>query len=214
MLSVSASTRLKATVAILLGASILMYSMSHGEAIVPRQTLRELPNNLANWSGEDRPIPDQVLRTVGVTDYANRVYYDSSGAPVMLYIGYYGSQRTGDTIHSPKNCLPGSGWDPIESRHASISIPGGHDIIVNEYAIQKDLDKELVFYWYQSRGRVIADEYSGKFWMMVDAIYRNRTDGSLVRVMTPINDGEAKAHTRLVEFTQLAYPQIDALLPK
>jgi EpsI family protein len=154
------------------------------------------------------------VQAVGVSDYTSRIYFRPDDAPVDLYIGYYASQRTGDTIHSPKNCLPGSGWDPIKAAYATISIPGGRDIMVNEYVIQKDQDKQLVFYWYQGRGRVIASEYSGKFWMMADAITRNRTDGSLVRVITPMNDGEAKARARLVEFTEEAFPEIDALLPK
>ena len=149
-----------------------------------------------------------------MTDYTSRLYVRRDDAPVGLYIGYYASQRTGDTIHSPKNCLPGSGWDPIESGYATIPISGGHDIVVNEYVIQKGQDKQMVFYWYQSRGRVIASEYAGKFWMMADAISRDRTDGSLVRVITPINAEEAEARSRLAAFTQMAFPKIDALLPK
>ena len=113
-------------------------------------------------------------------------------------MGYYGSQKTGDTIHSPKNCLPGAGWDPVRSGFATISAAGGRQIVVNEYVIQQDEDKQLVFYWYQGRGRVIASEYAGKFWMVGDAISRNRTDGALVRLNTPINDNEASARARLV----------------
>ena len=85
---------------------------------------------------------------------------------------------------------------------------------MNEYVIQRDQDKQLVLYWYQSRGRVIASEYSGKFWMIADAISRNRTDGSLVRLITSMNDGETPAQSRLVRFTQLIFPNLDGLLPK
>jgi EpsI family protein len=176
--------RLWVTAGILLGASLLFHSMSHGEPIVLRQSLHELPYTIANWMGQERPLQDQVVQAVGVTDYTSRLYVRPADAPVDLYIGYYASQRTGDTIHSPKNCLPGSGWDPVESGYATIPIPGRRDIVVNEYVIQKDQDKQLVFYWYQSRGRVIASEYAGKFWMMADAISpRSRTDGSLVRLV-------------------------------
>jgi len=149
-----------------------------------------------------------------VSDYTNRVYFADGIAPVQLYVGYYESQKTGDTIHSPKNCLPGSGWDPIRSGFATISVAGERKIIVNEYVIQQDQNKQLVFYWYQGRGRVIASEYAGKFWMVADAISRNRTDGALVRLITPINDNEAGARSRLVGFTQSLFPQLDEMIPK
>jgi EpsI family protein len=112
-----------------------------------------------------------------------------------------------------KNCLPGAGWDPVQSGYATISIPGGRNIVVNEYVIQHGLDKQLVFYWYQGRGRVVATEYSGKFWMVADAIARNRTDGALVRLIIPVNGDEQKARDRLMGLTQLMFPQLDALIP-
>jgi EpsI family protein len=155
-----------------------------------------------------------MVQAVSVSDYTNRVYFADGIAPVQLYVGYYGSQKTGDTIHSPKNCLPGSGWDPVRSGFATISVAGGRQIVVNEYVIQQDQNKQLVFYWYQGRGRVIASEYAGKFWMVADAISRNRTDGALVRLITPINDNEPSAQTRLVGFTQSIFPQLDEIIPK
>jgi len=206
--------RLSVTAGILLGASVLLHTVSHGEPVVPRQPLRELPYIFANWRGQERPVQEQSVQVLGVSDYTNRVYFEPADAPIQLYIGYYASQKTGDTIHSPKNCLPGSGWDPIKSGYTTIPISGGQDIAVNEYVIQKDQEKQLVFYWYQGRGRVIASEYSGKFWMIMDAITRNRTDGALVRVITPMNDGEAKAYARLSSFTQVLFPNVDALIPK
>jgi EpsI family protein len=214
MFDISGSTRLWITAGVLLGASLILHTVSHGESIIPHQPLQEIPYALANWSGEERPLQSQVVQAVGVSDYTSRIYLSPSELPVDLYVGYYASQRTGDTIHSPKNCLPGSGWDPVKSDYLTISIPGRPTIVVNEYMIQKDQNKELVFYWYQSRGRVIASEYSGKFWMMVDAVSRNRTDGSLVREVTPMNDGEASARARLIKFTQIIYPKIDAIIPK
>ncbi len=158
-------------------------------------------------------MEERIVQAVGVSDYVNRVYSDAGDAGVQLYIGYYASQRTGDTIHSPKNCLPGAGWDPIHSGYVRLSVPGGSKIVVNEYVVQQDLDKRLVFYWYHGRGRVIASEYYGKFWMVADAISRNRTDGALVRLITPMNDGAANAHARLVSFAQVLFPQLDDLIP-
>jgi EpsI family protein len=214
MFTVDRSIRLWITAGILLGAFVLLHTVSHGEPIVARRPLGELSYTLGNWTGEERPLRSQIVQAVMVSDYLNRVYVDPTGAPVQLYIGYYASQRTGDTIHSPKNCLPGAGWDPIRSEYARISLRDGRQIVVNEYVVQQDQNKQLVFYWYQGRGRIIASEYAGKFWMVADAIHRNRTYGALVRLTTPLNDGEEKARTRLLNFTEILFPHLDELLPK
>jgi EpsI family protein len=215
MHNVPSPIRLRITAAVLLCALVLMHTVSHGESIVARQSLGELPHTLGDWTGEDRPLQERIVQAVSVSDYTNRVYFEAAAnAPVQLYIGYYASQRTGDTIHSPKNCLPGAGWNPVRSEIAKISLPSGRQIPVNEYVIRRDQNKQMVFYWYQGRGRVIASEYAGKFWMVADAISRNRTDGALVRLVTPLNDGEDKARARLVSFTQILFPYLDELLPK
>jgi EpsI family protein len=214
MLNHSGPLRLWIAAGFLIGAWLLLNTVSHGETLVARQPLHDLPYTLGYWTGQEQPFQAEVLQAVGVSDYTNRVYFEPSGAPLSLYVGYYASQRTGDTIHSPKNCLPGSGWDPIRSGYATISVPGGRQVVVNEYVIQHDQSQALVFYWYQSRGRVIANEYSGKFWMIADAISRNRTDGSLVRLITTMDGGEARARTRLVSFTQLLFPPLDELIPR
>jgi EpsI family protein len=213
MLSIPGSIRLWITTGLLLGGSVLLHTLHHGEMIVPHQPLAELPYALGPWAGEESPLQQPVLQALSVSDYANRIYVQPATAPVQLYIGYYASQKTGDTIHSPKNCLPGSGWDPIKSEYSTISLEGGRQIVVNEYVIQKDLNKQMVFYWYHSRGRVIASEYSAKFWMVADALTRNRTDGALVRLVTPMNNGEADARARLTHFTQVLFPHLDGILP-
>jgi EpsI family protein len=213
MFSALGSIRLWITASLLVGAFVMLHTVSHGEPIVARQQLRELPYTLGPWRGEEHPLEERIVQAVSVSDYTNRLYHAPVGAPVQLYIGYYASQRTGDTIHSPKNCLPGAGWDPIHSGYATISLQEGRQIVVNEYVIAQGSDKELVFYWYQGRGRIIASEYWGKFWMVTDAISRNRTDGALVRLLTPMKDGEANARARLVSFTQLLFPQLGESIP-
>jgi EpsI family protein len=210
----SGPARLWITAGLLLGASLLLNAVNHqDEAVVPRQPLRNLTYALGVWRGEERPLGEETVREVGATDYANRLYGTQGGAPIQLYIGYHSSQRAGDTIHSPKNCLPGAGWDPIHSGYVTISLPDGRQIVVNEYVIQHEQDKQLVFYWYQGRGRVIASEYRSKFWMVTDAISRKRTDGALIRVNTSLNDGETGARSRLVSFTQFLFPYLDQLIP-
>jgi len=213
MLNFSSSVRLWITAGLLIGSFVLLRSVSHGEAVVPHQPLRELPYKLGSWTGTEQPLEGQIVQAVGVSDYTNRIYSGQQVGLAQLYVGYYASQRTGDTIHSPKNCLPGAGWDPVQSGYTKISVPGGRQIVVNEYVIQQGLDKELVFYWYQDRGRVIASEYSAKFWMVADAISRNRTDGALVRLVTPLGDSEVDARARLVNFTQILFPHLVNALP-
>jgi EpsI family protein len=207
------SVRLWITATILFSAFVLVQTMSHGEAIISRQPLRNLPYTLGSLTAKDQPVQEQILQAAGVSDYINRIYFQAGDTAVQLYVGYYASQKTGDTIHSPKNCLPGAGWDPIQSGYATIRVPIARTIVVNQYVIQRDQEKQLVFYWYEGRGRVIASEYAGKFWMIADAISRNRTDGALVRVITPMNDGEEGARTRLVHFAQVLFPALDRLIP-
>src|SRR5215469_45918 len=214
MFSFVAALRLWATVAVLLGAYVLLHTMSNGDPMIPHQPLRNLPYTMGNWKGQEQPLPEQIVQAVGVSDYTNRVYVQPADPPVQVYIGYYASQRTGDTMHSPKNCLPGAGWDPISAGYATIPLTTARQILVNDYIIQKDLNKEMVLYWYQGRGRVIASEYAGKFWTVADAISRNRTDGALVRLVTPMDDGEERARTRLVSFAQSLFPNLDAIIPR
>lgn len=213
MLNYSGSIRRWITAGILLATFVLLHTVSHGENIVLRQPLNSLPYGLGSWAGVEHPLQARVVQAVNVTDYVNRVYTQSEGVPVQLYIGYYASQSSGDSIHSPKNCLPGAGWDPVRSSYVTISVPGERQIVVNEYVIQQDLNKQMVFYWYQSGGRVIASEYSAKFWMVADAISHKRTDGALVRLVTSMSDGEADAHERLIHFTQLLFPNLEKILP-
>jgi EpsI family protein len=207
--------RLWIVVAVLLGGTVCLHAMSHGEPILARQPLANLPSAIGDWTTDrDLPLDAETLKVAAVSDYANREYFSSTDMPVQLYIGYYVSQRTGDTIHSPKNCLPGAGWDPIEADYARITLVDGQQIKVNEYVIAQGLEKQLVFYWYQGRGRIIASEYWGKFWMIDDAITRNRTDGALVRVITPISgDNVSQAHDCLQKFTRLLVPILGKFIP-
>ncbi len=132
---------------------------------------------------------------------------------VHLYVGYYQSQRQGSTIHSPKNCLPGAGWQPMKSDHITIPVGAGDLIEVNKVMIEKGIEKQVVLYWYQSRGRVIASEYWAKIYLVLDAIGMNRTDGALVRVISPVVDSERMAEQQAVDFVKELYPLLGRHLP-
>ena len=186
------------------------------ERLPPRQPLSQVPVNLAQWQGYDEPrFPDEILATLGVDEYLNRTYYSRTEPPVSVYLGYYASQRQGDTIHSPMNCLPGAGWQPVTTRRVNVAIPGSAaPLKVNHVIIQRGVERHLVLYWYQSQGRVVASEYWSKFYMVWDAIRTNRSDGALVRVITPITSGDADAaDRRAVAFVQELFPLLGRHLP-
>jgi EpsI family protein len=212
MLEHSMKARILITAGLLLAATALLHGLSHGERKPPHRPLREFPSVLGNWQGGDSPIEPRIVKAVGVDDYLNRVYANQGAESITFYVGYYESQQTGDWVHSPKNCLPGAGWEPASAGRLTLDVPG-HPIVVNQYLVKKGLEQELVLYWYQGRGRVIASEYWGKVWLVADAITRNRTDVALVRISTPTVDGEEKARNRAVEFAQAVYPRLNQFLP-
>lgn len=185
------------------------------EQTVQRAELSSLPSHLGAWTLADEPALDgSVLDVLGVTDYTNRVYVNEAGVPAGLYVGYYASQRQGDTIHSPQNCLPGAGWQPVSSRR-SIVESAGLSAPVNEYVIQKGLDRQVVLYWYEGRGRIVANEYVNKFWLMLDAARLHRSNGSLVRIIVPAASGAelAAAAQTAHQFAVTLLPHLPAYLP-
>jgi EpsI family protein len=178
-----------------------------------RQPLVELPAALGQWHGrEAAPLSDDVLAQLGVDDYINRQYTGASGIPISVYVGYYASQRQGDTIHSPQNCLPGAGWQPVFSDRSDIGGPDAH-VPVNRFVIQKGLDRQAVYYWYQGRGRIVANEFANKGWLMLDAARLHRTDGGLVRLMTPVVSSPDAAFDSLKAFSAVLLPRLSVHLP-
>jgi len=205
---------LRASVAALLlaGGIFATHSFSPKEAVAPLQPLREFPSNIGAAHSEDRPFENQVVRAIGADDYLNRVYLGSV-PPIELYIGYYKDQRSGDRIHSPKNCLPGSGWEPVHATRLQIGSVEGVPVVVNGYLVAQGTRRETVLYWYQSHGRIIASEYSAKFWLIADALQHGTTDGAIVRIWTSAADGEVASQARAAEFARQVYPQLARFLP-
>lgn len=192
---------------------LTMHELSHGQPIVPHEPLSALPMRVGQWSGMNVPIPRRILAATGLDEYVNRLYRDPAGNTVTLFMDYYESQRTGQTIHSPKNCLPGAGWQPLTSRRLVVKMPGRSPVVMNEYVVARDIDRLLVLYWYQERGRDIASEYAAKFWLSYDALFRNRTDGGLVRVTTPLTRDPKKAQRLAIDFVRLIDPRIPRYIP-
>jgi EpsI family protein len=192
------------------------------EDVPPRQPLASVPMQILDWRGvQQPPLSQEVLDVLRADDYLTRTYYSApENAAVGLYIGFWQSQRDGDTIHSPLNCLPGAGWEPIA--HATIAptdtrIGSTVNGSINRYIIQKGIDRQLVLYWYQSHGRIVASEYSSKFYLIADAVRLNRTDGAIVRVIAPIANGSQAAEQRAeglaTRFVHALLPTLRGVLP-
>jgi EpsI family protein len=206
-----------ALVAILLIATAVVLQARGRIEFQPKASdLQTLPMSLGEWRGTNLPIDPEVLETLGSGNYLSRLYTNEKTPPIDLFIAYYNSQRSGDTIHSPKNCLPGSGWTPLESQRILLPVAPNKSIQVNRYIVAKGPDHQLVMYWYQAHGRSTASEYMAKLYLVTDSIKMNRSDGGMVRVVTPIvsNETEEQSQARATEFAKALYATLDAYIPQ
>ena len=206
----------------------LLLHRGDADNVPPSQPLSQMPSTIDGKVAEDIPLEDDVLAVLGKGDFLNRLYTtprmqqaSTTGAkpgaslPVGLFIGYFATQRTGQSIHSPQHCLPGAGWTFESSRYTNLDDIQGKRYNVGEYVINNGESKQFVIYWYQAHGRSIANEYKAKAYMLADAIRYNRTDGALVRVITPIagNEQVADARDRVVRFTSQMTPYLPQFIP-
>jgi EpsI family protein len=200
-------------VAAIVGGMKLYTAHADVDAPVAHVPLTRLPLRIGDWQGrDDIALSPEAIEAAGVDDFVNRVYATASGRAVALYIGYYASQRQGDTIHSPQNCLPGAGWQPVASTRRSFSAEGRR-VEANDILIQKGIDRAVVLYWYQGRGHTIASEYANKLWLMLDAARLHRTDGSLVRIIAPVLNDPARAAADAAAFAAALVPSLTEALP-
>jgi EpsI family protein len=208
---------------LLVGAGAISRA-SLSEETPPRQSFSTFPADINEWKGQPADRFDQrVLDVLGVDEYVNRVYFAPGQRPAGLYIGFYQSQRYTATMHSPMNCLPGSGWQPVKTSRMALDVAStpngpGRRIMVNLVSIQKGLDKQVVVYWYQSHGRVVASEYWGKIYTVLDAIRLNRTDAAMVRIISPVGNqdrpmAEEDATRSALGFARAVFPLLSRYLP-
>lgn len=189
------------------------------ESVPIRTSFAVFPMQVGEWRGmQEPPFDKHVLEVLGVNDYLTRAYFRGDKAGVGLYIGYWESQRQGDTIHSPLNCLPGAGWTPVSKTIIQVPNGIGEDRIdVNRYLVRKGLDSQMILYWYQSHGRAVASEYWSRLFLIRDAVRLNRTDGAMVRVIAPVlpntDDAENAAERTATEFIRSLFPLLSTYLP-
>lgn len=200
----------------LAGAAVLLQSRSNSEQIPASEPLSSLPRVIGDWTGNDLHIDQESLNVLGAGSFLSRVYeQDADSPPIDLFVGYFPTQRTGVSIHSPMNCLPGSGWAFQSSRYLNLVDTAGRSHRVGEYIVTNGDDRQFVIYWYQAHGRSIANEYVAKLYLVIDAMKMNRTDGALVRVATPISplEGQAQARMRAESFTAQLTPMLSRFIP-
>jgi EpsI family protein len=194
---------------------VLLYSAIRPEFVPPSRPLASVPTTLGPWQlAAEGVVEKEVLDVLQADDLLNR-FYQSGNQNAGLFVAAFRSQRTGKTPHSPKNCLPGSGWTPLPgSGEVSVDVGLAAPITVNRYIINRGNDYDLVLYWYQSRDRVVASEFKAKFWVMADAIRLNRTDTALVRVLVPmVNRDEKAAERTAIDFVHSFYSNLLEYLP-
>ncbi len=203
---------------VLLAGTALVLEARNGTEIIPqRPPLSSFPRTLDSWNGSDVQITQDVLDVLGPGDFLLRDYRNaSSKRDVYLFIAYFASQRAGDTIHSPKNCLPGAGWAPIQTGRVTIDVAGHAPFEANRYLIAKSDERQLVLYWYWAHNRAVASEYAAKFYLVTDSIRMHRTDGSLVRLSMPLAPGESveSAQQNLVAWAGKVVPLLDTYIPR
>jgi EpsI family protein len=206
--------RLGASAALVAAAIVVAGTASEGAVVPLRQSFESFPNRIGPWQGVRESLPSSILDVLRLTNYVNRLYVRSNGIPVWLYVGYYESQRQGQIIHSPQHCLPGAGWTILTHRHVTVALPGRTEpATINQVLIGKENHRQLVLYWYQERGRIVASEYRARLYMLADSVMRGRTDGALVRISAPVGTSEQATLRQMLEFVDTMYPDLAASLP-
>lgn len=203
-------------VLLLAGAALMLRAHANPDVVPPREPLADVPYRLAGWTGHDVTINRETLDVLGPGEFLSRLYTRPGVVdPIGLFIAYFPVQKTGDTIHSPKHCLPGAGWYFQTSKYVRLRDVRGRLHNVGEYVISDGDQRQFVIYWYLAHGRSVANEYMAKFYLVADAIRMNRTDGSLIRIMVPINPmkGTAVARARAENFAEQLMPLLPRFVP-
>jgi EpsI family protein len=216
MIAEKNNTRFYLLLAVLfIGGIFINWFEQRGEAEVERKSLQEIPSKLGDWrqKGDEIRFDKQTETVLRTTDYIQRYYTLPDGRLANLYVGYYASQRTGATYHSPQNCLPGAGWVMKEPELIEIKTPAGKSFTANKFIIENGIYNEVMIYWYQGRGRAVASEYQDKIYTVLDSVLRRRSDGAMVRVMTSVGNSETDATRAAIDLAAQTADQLPEFVP-
>ena len=209
--------RFVVTVLLLAATAIVLQARNGAEVIPNRPSFASFPRTLDGWNSNDVSLTQDVRDVLGPGDFLLRNYADPHGRrQVSLFLVYFPTQRTGDTIHSPKNCLPGAGWAPVRADRITINVAGHEPFQANRYVIAKADERQLVLYWYWAHDRAVASEYAAKFYLVTDSIRMRRTDGALVRISMPLGLGESEegATRDLTAWSGKIVPLLNTYIPR
>jgi EpsI family protein len=216
----SGSLRFGVAAALMLATAIILQAHSRSEYFPPRASLSSLPSQIDGWTGTDDALDQPTLDILGPGEFLVRDYENTShpqtGPWINLYIAYFPTQKAGDTIHSPQHCLPGAGWVPTSREVVRIVRSDGTSFPVDRYVVSNAEERRLVLYWFQAHGREVASEYWAKYYLIADSIRMNRSDGGLVRLMSPMLDGETPeaAQARVMKLGSQFLPLLDSYIPQ
>src|ERR1700733_8070871 len=196
--------------------AVLFYNASHGETTPLAAPLSAFPPQVGSWHLQQEGVVDKDTQEILRADDLLTRNYEGPEGGANLFIAYFKTQRQGQSPHSPKNCLPGSGWQTVPEETGRVDVPvAGGSIHINRYVVAKGDAQSVVYYWYQSQGRVIADEFAAKFYLVSDSIRHHRSDTALVRVVVPIRQNQTEQSEKIgVDFIQAFYPVVKSYLPQ
>lgn len=211
---VAERTALLLCTAIIVCGVFVNWFQYRGELQPVRRPLAEIPARLGGWEqrNEDIRFDADTEKVLRASDYVMRDYY-GPGKRLNLYVGYYSSQRTGATYHSPLSCLPGTGWEMADHELLPLTTAAGRQLTVNRYIVRQGDHQEYLIYWYQGRGRSIANEYEDKLYTSLDSVMRRRSDGGMVRIMTPLGKDPSRSLTAALDLTSQVADVIGDFLP-
>ena len=203
--------------ALILGVGTLFLAASRDQlALSPTAPLASLPTTIGPYAAHELRVSDAELAIAGVSEYVMRDFRRDSVSAFSVYVGYYPYQVRGRTIHSPKNCLPGTGWEAFDTGVETISVDG-RSYAVNRYLLANGEARAVVYYWYQGRGRVAANEYAVKWDLLRDAALHGRSEEALVRVVVPLPSAAGRLTDRtapdVLAADRIAAMTISALIP-
>ena len=198
------------------GGVVINFWHAVGESRVERRPLRELPETIGGWRrmGPDGRFDQATEAILRADDYVNRDYAAPDGRAASLYVGYYSTQRTGATYHSPLNCLPGSGWEMVEPTSVAVTpANGAAAFTANSYVVKRAGERQLLVYGYLGRGRAVASDYWDKVYTVIDSVLLRRSDGAMVRVLVPVRGSDQDASSTALAFAAEVAPKLSAFVP-
>ena len=198
-----------ATALLILAGVLVNFLDERTENYPDHKALVNFPMNISAWNGKQEKLDNAVVEKLGMTDYLMANYVDEQHSRINFYIAYYQSQRKGVSPHSPRVCIPGGGWEIVEFERIEAA---GHP--VNRVVIKKGNQRQLVYYWFQGHGRVVANEYINKWYLFLDSIFKNRTDGALVRLSTAVNEleGIEASDAKIIGFMRESKPELNKFI--